>query len=90
MSKNTAILRDGSVLEIGDEVVTKFPGCDGYTFVVCEINHYEHCESKARVVVHLKDDPSRKILGFKKENYHLNGPDGIDANWFVKVQQQLK
>lgn len=80
-----AILRDGAELNIGDEVETKFPGCRGYTFIVCEINPYEDCESKTRVVVHLKGDPSRKILGFKKDGYHLNGPDGIDTNWFKKI-----
>ena len=85
-----ATLRDGSILEIGDEVETSFKGCAGYLFIVCEINPYDLCESKAMVVVHLKGDPSRKILGFKKEGYIFNGPDGLDANLFRKVQQQLK
>lgn len=90
MGNTVAILRDGSTLKIGDEVTSTFKGCAGYTFIVCEINPYEHCESHTRVVVHLKGDESRKILGFKKEGHPLNGPDGIDANWFKKVAHEPK
>ena len=80
----SATLRDGTVLNLEDEVTTTYPGCKGYTFIICEINPWEFCWSKAMVVVHLKEDPSRKILGFKKEGMDL-GPDGIDASWFKKV-----
>lgn len=81
-----AKLRDGTELEIGDEVETKFPGCKGHTFIVCEINPYDCCESGTLVVVHLKGDPERKILGLKKHG-HEHWPDGIDACWFSKIKQ---
>jgi len=81
----SAKLRDGSEISIGDEVTSTFKGCKGYTFIVCEINPWEFCWSKAMVVVHLKEDPTRKILGFQKEGHDL-GPPGIDASWFTKVK----
>lgn len=84
--KTQAILRDGTILAIGDEVETDYhPSCLGRIFVVYEINPWELCESGSMVVVHLQGHPERKILGFKKEGLHLLGPDGIDANWFKKI-----
>lgn len=81
-----AILRDGSVLEIGDEVTTNYhKKCIGLTFIVCEINPYPYCESGTLVVAHLKDDPERRIEGLKVEGRDF-GPPGIDANWFCKVK----
>jgi len=81
-----AKLREGTELNIGDEVETNYHHtCEGRIFVVCEINPWPQCESGAMVVVHLQGHPDRKILGFKKEGLDL-GPDGIDANWFKKIK----
>lgn len=78
-----ATLRDGTVLNLGDEVTTDYRGCKGYTFIVCEINPYEYCESKTMVVAHLKDSPQRRIRSpFAGRD---GRPDGLDANWFKKV-----
>lgn len=66
-----------------DEVTTDFPGCKGYVFVVEKITIHPS-ESGYMVVVALKDDRKRKILGLKKEG--LTFVDGIDANWFTKSQ----
>lgn len=83
-----AILRDGSELKIGDEITTNLSKkCEGEIFVVCEINPWPICESGFLVVVYLKSDPERKILGFKKEGVDL-GPDGIDSNYFVRVEKK--
>lgn len=80
-----AILRDGSTLEIDDEVTTEWHHtCIGTVFVVESITaHPGYCESGFLVVVHMKDDPTRKILGLKKEGKEF--PDGIDANHFKKI-----
>lgn len=80
-------LRDGTTLTMGDEVSTDFhPTCSGLIFVICEMNPFPgQCESGFMIVVHLKGEPDRKILGFKKEGMDL-GPDGIDGNWFRKIE----
>ena len=79
-----AKLRDGSFIEIGDEVQTDFhKSCIGLTFVVEQISSHETCESGYLVVVALKEDRSKKILGFKKEGMIFK--DGIDANHFRKI-----
>lgn len=80
-----AVLRDGTELHVGEEVTTDiYSKCVGQVFVVEEINPYEYCESGTMIIVHLKSDPERKMLGFKKEGWVKPGPDGIDANWFKK------
>lgn len=77
-----AILRDGTVLEIGDEVTTNYhKTCIGQIFIVEAITPYRWCESKTMVLVHLKGDPARKIVGLQKEGID-NHPPGLDANWF--------
>ena len=78
-------LRDGTILNMGDEVETDaYPQCKGQTFVICEMNPWPGgCESGVMVVAHLKGDESRKLKGFKKEGADL-GPEGLDANWFKK------
>lgn len=85
-----AILRDGSTLEVDDEVTTDFyPQSIDIIFVIESItSHAGYCESGFLVVVHMKDDPARKILGLKKEGREF--PDGIDANHFKKVQIPTK
>lgn len=78
--------RDGSTLEIGDEVTTNWRGCEGYIFVICEIHPYEDCYSKFFVVAHLKGEPERKI---KSKFAGKDGrPDGMDAQWFNKIEKQ--
>lgn len=81
----TAIKRDGTELNIGDEVevVGYHKSCNGNTFIVCEITAYQFCESGFMVVVHLKGEPDRKLLGFKKEGHVFQ--DGLDANYFRKI-----
>lgn len=81
METSKAIKRDGSAIELEDEVTTNFPGCNGYVFVVEKIIIHPS-ESGYMVVAALKDDRKRKILGLKKEG--LTFVDGIDANWFTK------
>ncbi len=79
-----AVQRDGAELFIGDEVEVKpglYKACEGQTFIVCEINPYEGCESGFRIVVHLKEAPERRLIGMKKARV---GPEGIDCNWFIK------
>lgn len=79
-----AILRDGTELDIGDEVTTNFRGCKGHEFVICEINPYDTCESGFMVVAHLKGSPERKI---KSPFAGKDGrPEGMDANWFKKIK----
>jgi len=81
---DSAILRDGSRLNLGDEVITNYhESCIGKTFIVCNIIPHAHCESGTLVTVHLKGDEQRKMLGFKKEGMDFS--DGIDANWFKKI-----
>jgi len=82
-----ATLRDGTTLEIGDEVETNFhKSCMGKIFIVCEIHPYDTCESKSMVVVHLKGEPGRRLEGFKKEGHVSDRPLGIDTNWFKKIK----
>ena len=78
--------RDGNELSIGDEVevIGYHHTCEGKTFVICEITPYDNCESGAMVLVHLKGEPDRKIVGFQKEGYEFNHPPGLDANYFKK------
>jgi hypothetical protein len=79
-----AILRDGSFIEIGNEVQTDFyKSCIGLTFVVEQITPHDTCESGFLVVAALKEDRSKKLLGFKKEGFTFK--DGLDANHFRKI-----
>lgn len=81
----TAINRDGGNLKIGDRVTTNFhPKCEGIVFVVEQISAWEHCESKFLIVAHMEGDPERKLLGAK--NMRPNRPEGLDTNWFKKVE----
>lgn len=80
-----AKLRDGTMLEIGDEVETNLHHtCLGVIFVICEIHPYSHCESGAHVVVHVKGYPEKRIEGKKIPDFESD-PPGIDANWFKKI-----
>lgn len=82
--RHSAILRDGSVISEGDEVQTDFyKACAGLTFVVEQVTPHETCESGFLVVAALKEDRSKKLLGFKKEG--LTFKDGLDANHFRKI-----
>lgn len=82
-----AILRNGDVLEIGDEVETNFhPTCKGQLFIICEMNKYQYCESGVLVVAHLKGYPERKITGLRVTSAEGDMPIGIDANWFKKIK----
>jgi hypothetical protein len=82
MNEQKAVLRDGTILSVGDEVVTNYhPTCIGKVFIVEEIIPYDYCESKTRVLVHLKDHPERKLYGYDKDKDSENGY-GIDANWY--------
>ena len=84
MATLNAKIRDGSIIGIGDEVVTDFyKACIGLIFVVEQITTHDTCESGTLVVAALKDDRSKKLLGLKKEG--LTFKDGIDANHFRKV-----
>jgi hypothetical protein len=66
----TAIKRDGSELNIGDEVEV--------------IGYHKNCNDQTfMVVVHLKGEPDRKLLGFKKKGFVFQ--DGLDSNYFKKV-----
>jgi len=81
---NQVKLRDGSILVIGDEVQTDFyKSCIDFTFVVEQITPHDTCESGCLVVAALKEDRSKKLLGFKKDG--LTFKDGIDANHFRKI-----
>lgn len=82
----TATLRDGTILNIGDEVSTHYhKKCIGLTFVVEAITPYLNCESGTMIVAALKEDRTRKIVGFKKEDFEFP-VEGIDANWFKKIK----
>lgn len=79
-----ATKRDGTILKIGDEVTTKWRGCEGFVFIISEINPYDSCESGSMVVAHLKGEPERVI---KSKFAGKDGrPPGLDANWFEKVK----
>lgn len=83
---DTATLRNGITLKIGDEVTTNiYPKCVGQVFVIEEMNEYAACDSGVIILAHLKDDPERKLRGFQKEGYVQLKPEGLDANWFEKV-----
>lgn len=76
----------GDTLRPGDEVTTLYHHqCVGQVFVIEEMNAYPCCASGVIVLVHLKGEPDRKLTGFKKEGYVQLKPEGIDANWFRKV-----
>ncbi len=89
MEVQEAIKSDGSVIRIGDEVEAKtqsgyFRKCEGVVFVVERIQDLlGYCKTGYLVLVHVKDQPDRKLLGFKKEGREF--PDGLDADWFVKI-----
>jgi hypothetical protein len=89
MEVQEAIKSDGSVIRIGDEVEAKTPSgyfrkCEGVVFVVESIQDLlGYCKTGYLVLVHVKDQPDRKLLGFKKEGREF--PDGLDADWFVKI-----
>ncbi|HNU15328.1 MAG TPA: hypothetical protein PKI55_12815 [Chitinophagaceae bacterium] len=80
-----AVKRDGSVIQVGDDVrCLLYKKLLQEEFVVESITENPGgCESGFMVVVHLKSDPSKKIVGYKKEG--RNFIDGIDANWFEKI-----
>jgi hypothetical protein len=76
--------RDGTRLGLGDEVITDLhAACQGETFIIEQITPHPYCESKTHVLVHLKGNPERKILGFSKPGLFDEDPPGIDANWFL-------
>jgi len=76
----TATLYDGSTLQEGDEVETRFHrSCLGVIFVVESITPYDACASGSMVIAHVKEDPNRKIVGSRGM--------GLDANWFKKIKQ---
>lgn len=82
----TATNRDGGILKVGDRVTTNFhPKCEGVIFVVEQISAWAHCESKFLIVVHMEADPERKLLG--AESVNPNRPQGIDTNWFKKIDE---
>lgn len=82
-----AKLRDGTEIKICDEVTTIFKGCVGHTFVVCEINPYQHCESKFMVAAHLKGFPDRVI---KSPFAGKDGrPNGMDSNWYSLLKKEI-
>ncbi len=80
-----AIKRDGDVLQVGDNVrCLLYKKLLQEEFVVESITeNLGGCESGFMVVAHLKSDPSKRIVGMKKEEH--NFVDGIDANWFEKI-----
>jgi hypothetical protein len=81
-------LEDGTILKMGDEVETDlYPQCAGHTFIICQMTPWEHCASKVMVLAHLKGNPERKLVGFKKEGRDL-GPEGIDAGHFKLVNNK--
>lgn len=89
MEIQEAIKSDGSVIRIGDEVEAKtasgyFRKCEGVVFVVESIRDLPgYCKTGYLVVAHVRDQPERKLLGFKKEGREF--PDGLDADWFTKI-----
>lgn len=77
-----AKLRDGTELEIGDEVETSWTvKCLGIIFVVFEIIPWETSESHTMVNVHVKGEPDRVL----KSTTGL----GLDANWFRKINNNI-
>lgn len=91
LSKSTAYngyvrLRDGEILNMGDEVVVddgvltgilkESPA--GKIFIIEKMTPWPCCESGVLVIAYQKDDPEKKTLGI--------GEKGIDANWFSKVK----
>lgn len=89
MEVQEAIKSDGSMIRVGDEVEAKtafgyYRKCEGVVFVVESIQDLlGYCKTGYLVLVHVKDQPDRKLLGFKKEGREF--PDGLDADWFVKI-----
>jgi len=94
MSENkklVARLRDGTELNIGDEVETGFhKKCEGEIFVVSEIHPWSSCESKTLILVHLKGHPDRPLKSQFAGRVEADGsvrPPGIDANWFKPLKK---
>lgn len=89
MEVQEAIRSDGSVIRVGDDVEAKtsfgyYNKCEGVVFVIERIQHLPgYCKTGYLVLVHVKDQPDRKLLGFKKEGREF--PDGLDADWFMKI-----
>ena len=77
--------RNGEVFNVGDTVrCLLYKKLLHEEFVVESITeNLGGCESGFMVVAHLKSDPSKRIVGFKKEGRDFM--DGIDANWFEKI-----
>jgi len=71
-------------LKVGDEVrCNLYKKLANEVFIVESITPNENCHSKFMVVAHLKSDPSKRIVGLKKDGYDF--VDGIDSSWFEKI-----
>lgn len=88
-----AVKSDGTELCIGDQVhacriyedgrrLWFHYSCRDVIFIVESIVKYKYCSCGYLVVVHMKEDPSRKILGCKRSDENAVG---ISADWFVRV-----
>lgn len=73
-----AKLRNGGILNLGDEVETDYHAkCAGVIFVIFQMNEGA-CESGVLCNVHVKGFPGRIL----KTGNGL----GLDSNWFKKIQ----
>lgn len=82
-----AKLRDGSILTVGERVSCLLKGCRDHVFIIEKISKFDCCESGTLVLVHLEEDPSRKINSKVKKDMKM--PPGIDANWFMATTKKL-
>lgn len=84
MSVTIAIQRDGTMLRLNEEVTIK-PGLNshyrGLTFIIIEMTPFGECESGTLCKVQVKGDESKVVKG--------TTGNGIDANWFKKVENIL-
>lgn len=72
----------GGKLQVGDDVISNYKGCEGYIFTVARVHENNSCASKCSIVAHLKGDPSKVI----KDAIVIDGINyGIDSGWFKKV-----
>jgi len=79
MKTQTAKLRDGTELSIGDLVETDWtPKCEGVIFEIFEIAEHDTCESGFMLQVHVQGQPDRI---FKSKN-----GKGFDTNTFKKIK----